>query len=124
MNIVIDSSAWLEYLSGGARAKKTEKYFKQHKIMTPVIVIYEIYKKIKKERGEGEAIFVTANLERLSHDIIDISREVAIHAADISIEHKIPMADAIIYASALCRDATVITLDSHFEGLPKAQVVG
>ncbi len=48
MKLLIDSSVWIEFLSGGPKAKGLEKYFKPpHKIILPSIVVYEVYKKIK-----------------------------------------------------------------------------
>jgi PIN domain nuclease of toxin-antitoxin system len=39
-------------------------------------------------------------------------------SADLSAAHKLPMADAIIYATALQEYADLLTCDAHFEGLP------
>ena len=124
MKVVIDSSVWLEYLTHGQRLKKIEQFFKPpNKIIIPVIVIYEIYKKIKSERGESEAVFVIAQMERLAVKIFEIDQPTAIKAADISVHYKIPMADSLIYTSALLEDAVVVTTDMHFNELPSARCI-
>lgn len=124
MKLIIDSSVWIEFLSQGPKTKIVEKYFKPpNKIVLPVLVLYEVYKKIKAERGEPEGVFVAAQMERLAHSIVDINNEAAIHAADISLKHKIPMADAFIYAAAVSSEASIITMDAHFKGLPSCTVL-
>jgi len=38
-------------------------------------------------------------------------------AAKISLKHSLPMADAIVYATAAKEGCPVVTSDSHFKGL-------
>ncbi|MBU4484612.1 type II toxin-antitoxin system VapC family toxin [bacterium] len=123
--IIIDSSAWIEFLSGGKKAGVLEKYFKpSNKIIIPSIVIYEVYKKIKSEKGESEAVFIIAQMERLASDVVEIDHPLAVLAADLSIQKKLPMADAMIYAVAIHFGATIITLDKHFKDLEFAKCFG
>ena len=49
--------------------------------------------------------------------IVEITEDIALSAALISIEHKLPMADSLIYATARTHDATLWTQDNHFSGL-------
>ena len=124
MKIIIDSSVWLEYFVGGKKAGVITKYFKHpYKIFLPSIVLYEVYKKIKNERGEQTAVLIIAQMERMTEDVIVFDGSMATQAADISLKHKIPMADAIIYSSAIFSDATVITMDTHFKGLEQVQFI-
>lgn len=49
---VVDSSAWLEYLAATDRAELfAEPIEDTGKLVVPVISIYEVYKKVLKERG-------------------------------------------------------------------------
>lgn len=124
MNVIIDSSMWIEFFSGGAKARGVEKYFKQsHKIILPSIVAYEVYKKIKSFKGEQVAVLLLAQMERLSASTISVDQPLAIQAADISLQYKMPMADALIYSTAIASDSTIITMDTHFKGMPRAEVV-
>ncbi len=124
MNILIDSSMWIEFFSGGAKAKAVEKYLKPpHKIILPSIVSYEVYKKIKSVKGEHLAVMLLAQMERFSASKVAIDQPLAIQAADISLQYKIPMADALIYSAAIVLSATVVTMDAHFKGLPSVQMV-
>jgi len=49
--------------------------------------------------------------------IIELSSPIALLAAKLSLDAKIPMADSIILATAQTNDATVWTQDIDFEGL-------
>jgi toxin FitB len=52
--------------------------------------------------------------------IIPLTEEVALVGADLSLEHKLAMADAIVLATARLHDAEVITSDADFSGIPGA----
>ncbi len=45
-------------------------------------------------------------------------------AADVSLEHGLPMADAMVYASAQANRALLVTLDADFKGLPDVEYLG
>lgn len=47
-----------------------------------------------------------------------LDTEIALATADARHEHKLATADAIIFATARLRGATLLTCDKHFEGLP------
>ena len=53
--------------------------------------------------------------------VVPIDQAIAIFAADLFIEHKLPLADSFIYAITLSHKATLWTQDNHFEGLPSVK---
>ena len=116
MSYLVDSSGWLEFFTDGTLAKKYFDYLeKLEKVVVPSLVVYEVYKKIKKERSEEEALLAIAHMAE--GKIVAFDDTLALSAADISIKHNLSMADAIIYATALYEEAKLITSDSHFSGL-------
>ena len=50
--------------------------------------------------------------------------EIALAAAEACRAHRLATADAIIFATARLRGATLLTCDAHFEGLPGVTLVG
>lgn len=119
---IIDSSGWIEFLTDGPLAAEYLKYLKDtSKIKTPTIVIYEVYKKIKRERTEEEALLAVSLLNRTS--VIQLSESIALFAADLSLQYSLPMADAIVYATALEGGCRVVTSDAHFKRLDKVVFV-
>ncbi len=116
--LLVDSSGWIEFFTDGPLAKTYAKHMKEpSKIITPTIVLYEVYKKIKRERTEEEALTAVALMNRTS--VVELSESIALLAADLSIKYFLPMADAIVYATAMEKDCRVITGDSHFRELDR-----
>ena len=55
--------------------------------------------------------------------VIDLNQEIAIQAADLSREHKLALADSVIYATARAFHATLWTQDAHFAGLEGVEFI-
>jgi predicted nucleic acid-binding protein len=121
---VVDSSGWVEFLGGGPKADAFGKYLENPEaVLLPSIVVYEVYKKMLREQSPdlGERF--------LSHTFGFQERELALDvslaasAARVSLATNLPMADAIIYATAQAHRAELITSDAHFTGLPGVTVL-
>jgi toxin FitB len=50
--------------------------------------------------------------------VIDLSTSLAISAASLSIQHRLPMADSIILATAQVYSAIIWTQDADFREIP------
>jgi len=121
MNIV-DSSGWLEYFANGTNADFFSKPIEDtDALIVPTISIYEVFKRILQQLDETEALNAIAFMQ--SGNIIDLSSPIALHAARISADLKIPMADSIMLASAREYDAILWTQDSDFEGLDGVEYI-
>ncbi len=77
--------------------------------------ICPILSRLLAQRGEEEAL--QANGIMSLGIIADLTREIAVNAAYISSEFKIPMADSIVLATARANNATLWTQDDDFEGI-------
>jgi predicted nucleic acid-binding protein len=83
-------------------------------------MLYEVFKKLLREQGKTIAdVFLSHALRAI---VISFTEDLALDAARLSITHKLAMADAIIYATALSLGAKLVTGDRHFQGLPDAIV--
>jgi predicted nucleic acid-binding protein len=115
--IVVDSSGWLEYLTDGVLADEYAKHLRRtDAVVTPTIVIYEVYKHAKRLRSEEDAVDAVAAMQKTR--VAPLTDELALIAADLSILYKLAMADAIVLATAQAHDADVVTSDSDFENVP------
>ena len=120
--ILVDSCGWLEYFAEGPRADSYAKYFKKtRELIIPTIVIYEVYKKVKREVGEEQALRVVAAMQ--AGTIIPLHDSLALAAADLSLKFSLPMADAIVYATARAHDALLVTSDEHFKDLEGVEFI-
>ena len=114
--IVLDSSGWLEFFSNGPHAGQFATRLRQPaNILTPTIALYEVYKWVKRERSEEEAILAVATMKKTR--VVDLTEELALTAADLSLTNKLAMADSIMLAVARAYDAELVTTDAGFEGI-------
>jgi predicted nucleic acid-binding protein len=119
--IVIDSSFWIELFAGsdlGKIIKNNEDYLNANFIL-PSIIATEVYKKLLFETDEYTALLFTTQMK--VGKVIDLSFELALISAQIGKNLKLPIADSIIYSTALQHNATLYTLDKHFVGLKNVE---
>lgn len=122
MRYVIDTCGWIEWLTEGTLCEAYEPYLKNPKnLVVPSIVQYELYKWVSRTIGEAKAYEVIAVTQQGTIDVLDTS--LALMAADVSLEHQLAMADALVYASALKHKVLLVTSDKHFEGLPQVEYI-
>jgi predicted nucleic acid-binding protein len=120
----VDSSGWVEYLGNGPKADEFAMYLENSdSLFLPTIVVYEVYKKLYREQSMilAERFLSTAFNFQEREIILDVS--LAASAAKTSLRSNLPMADAIIYATAQAHGAQLITSDAHFTGLPGVTVL-
>lgn len=115
MNIV-DSSGWLEYFADGDNADFFAPTIEDTKnLLVPVICIYEVFKRIRQQSGVNEAQQHIGDMKLGT--VIDINESIALSAAKISHDLKLPMADSLILASARANNAILWTQDEHFKDI-------
>ncbi len=115
MNLV-DSCGWVEYLVGG----KNTAFFRPvvhdlENLLVPTICIFEVVKALIRARGEADAAQAAAEMSE-GH-VVGLDAELAVDAARLATELRLPLADSVILATARARGATVWTQDEHFEGI-------
>lgn len=114
--ILVDTSGWIEYFAGSPHAIFYENaILDTENLIVPTIVIYEVFKKVLNEIDEDKALIAVGHMKM--GIVISIDEDIAINAAKISVETKIPMADSIIYSVALKYNAIIYTQDDHFKKL-------
>lgn len=117
MKVLLDSSGWIEFFTGGPLAERYAPHLtSRYQLITPTIVLYEVYKKIKRERGEETALLFAGRLN--ATQVVQLTESIALLAADVSLLHGLAMADAIVYATAQDQGAEVITGDADLKNLP------
>jgi predicted nucleic acid-binding protein len=114
---VVDTSAWIEWLTSSALGQKLGKQFPgKERCIVPTIVQLELSKWLVREAGEDEADQVIAYTQKCV--VVPLDTTIALLAANLHREHKLATADAIVYATARNMGAGLITCDAHFAGLP------
>jgi len=114
---VVDSSAWLEYFADGPNAGAFAPPIQATaELVVPSITLFEVFKRVYQQRGEGPALQAVALMQQ--GQIIDLDAPVALAAAKLSADSKLPLADSVVLATARRHEATLWTQDADFEGLP------
>lgn len=119
---VMDSSGWLEYFADGTNAEFFAPAIENlSELLVPTISIYEVFKRVLQQRGEDKALEAVAVM--MQGHVVDLDSAIAISAAKISDELKIPMADSIMLAAARNYEAVLWTQDIDFENLSDVMYV-
>jgi len=119
---VVDSSGWLEYLTDSPNADFFEAAIHaKANLIVPAVCIFEVAKKVLQEKGE--TVMFTAVAMMRESQVVAIDENVALQAVALSVRHKLPMADSLIYAVARMHEAVLWTQDEHFENLPGVKFI-
>jgi predicted nucleic acid-binding protein len=113
---VVDSSAWIEYFTGGPNAKFFEPaILNQTELVVPTMVLLEVYKHIRRNQGRDEALKAVAGMKQ--GEVQDLDESLALYAGELGVEYGLPLADSVILATARLHEATLWTQDADFEGM-------
>ena len=114
---MLDSSVWIEHLAAGTLAERCTPYLAAERdVVTPVQVLYEVYRWTLRHVGEQAAMEVVGHMEATEFAPADVTT--AVIAVQLSAEHGLAAADAMIYATARLRRCELVTADADFRGLP------
>ncbi|HET7622024.1 MAG TPA: type II toxin-antitoxin system VapC family toxin [Gemmatimonadaceae bacterium] len=114
---VVDSSAWLEYFADSAAAKHFAGAIEAvERLVVPSVCLLEVFKVVLRQRGEGDALQAVALM--LQGKVVELDAALAMASAKAGVEHKLPLADSVVYATAQAVGGVVWTQDEDFDGLP------
>ena len=116
--ISIDSYGWIERFAEGPKAPRYNRIIDgvvPDEIVTSVVTLFEVYRKVKRAKGEETALEAVAVLSQTK--VIPIDQTLSLEAADYSIDHGLHMSDALIYATARQQDSELYTSDEDLKGL-------
>ena len=119
MRYLIDSSAWIEYLDGGASGEKVNKIIKEenNEILTLALNISEVISKTKRMNRNADLAYesIISNAE-----FFDITPEIAkeaglLHSQLRKQNQSISIADTLMMISSEALSARIVTKDNHFK---------
>uniref|UniRef100_E6QX87 PIN domain-containing protein n=1 Tax=mine drainage metagenome TaxID=410659 RepID=E6QX87_9ZZZZ len=117
---VVDTCGWIEWLTDGRLTSDFAPFLiDSANLVVPTLVQYELYKWCLRERDEAAALTVIGITEACQVKPLDT--HTALSAAEFSAVHKLAMADAIVYATAIACGGELMTSDAHFAGLPRVR---
>jgi toxin FitB len=119
---VVDSSGWLEFFADGPNADFFAPTIENiPELVVPSLSMYEVFKRVLQQRGEDEALQAAGVMAQ--GRVVDLNMTLAINAAKLSVDLRLPMADSIMLATARAYHAILWTQDADFQGLEGVQYV-
>ena len=113
---VVDSSGWLEYFADGPNASFFAAAIQDtDALIVPSISILEVFKRVLQQRGEEAALQAAALM--LQGEVVDLISRIAMEAAKLGHDLKLPLADSVMLASARLKRAVLWTQDADFSGV-------
>ena len=120
---VVDSSAWIEYFVNGSNARFFAGAIEAvDDLLVPSVCVQEVYRWVLPRRGRNAALQAAATMQQ--GRVVTLDGPLAIEAAELGASLGLPLADSIVYATALAHDAVVWTQDADFEGLDAVRYRG
>jgi len=119
---VVDSSAWLAYFAGETTADAFAAAIEDvRRLVVPAVCLLEVFKVVVRQRGEGDALQAVAIMQQGA--VVELDAALALSAARLGVEHRLPLADSIVYATARAVGGVVWTQDADFERLADVRFV-
>ena len=120
--IIVDSCGWLEWFSNGKLADQYRVYLADpDNILMPAIILYEVYKVLKRKAGEEKALLAAGYMKNSS--VIPFDDNLTLVAADIALQEKLAMADAIIVAVSRVHNCRIISSDADLKDQPNVDYI-
>jgi predicted nucleic acid-binding protein len=114
--VIVDSCGWLEWFTDGKLADSYKDYLADaDNLLVPAVILYEVYKVLKREAGEEKALLAVGYMKNAL--VIPLDDTLALASADIALQEKLAMADAIIVAVSRARGCRIITSDADLKDL-------
>ena len=135
MTVIIDSFAWIEYLTAGRLGPKVNVTLGGEDLaLTPDLVLAEVSRKLARDGLDQDQLRRQLSLILSLTSIVSIDLEVAlaIPQADADLRSSARrrglgapgLGDATVLATARSRFGKVLTGDRHFEGFPETEWLG
>lgn len=112
---VVDSSGWLEYFANARNAAFFARAIEDtSRLVVPSLSLFEVFQRVAQQRGEPAALQAIALMHQGT--VVDLDASLALTAARLSLNERLPLADSVILATARAFHATLWTQDGDFQG--------
>jgi len=119
---LVDSSGWLEYFADGPNAGAFAAAIEDRdQLLVSAVNLYEVFKRVLQQRGEPDALNAAVQMQQAQ--VVPFDSTLALNAARISFDLKLPLADSVVLATARAHDALLWTQDADFKGMDKVKYV-
>lgn len=115
---LLDTSALLTFIEDEEGADRVEQALEQPTTLLPWPVLLETCYITIQEEGQAEADRRIALIKQLNVKILwDMDESTLLNATRLKAEHRVSLADAIVAAFAIRKDAVLMHKDPEFDAL-------
>jgi toxin FitB len=115
---IVDSSGWIEYFLDSVRADLfAEPIESKSNLVVPASTIFEVCRVLDRKLPQ-DMVDTCVDVMRLGK-VVPLDERIAVRAARLGAQHRLAFGDAVIYATALAKGATLWTQDADYEHLPQ-----
>jgi predicted nucleic acid-binding protein len=119
---VVDSSGWLEYFADAQNAEFFAPAITDTEhLVVPTISLLEVFKRVLQQRDENAALKAVAHMQQ--GRVVPLDAGTALTAAKLGLQHKLPLADSVILATARAHGAILWTQDADFVSLEDVRYI-
>jgi len=118
MNILVDSSVWIDYFRSGVNTENLDRYIEQNLICTNDLILAELVPYLKANKQSP----VINLLNEISNIPLKINWNNIINYQTLCIQNginKVSMPDLIILDNVIQNKLILFTLDKHFSKIDK-----
>lgn len=114
---VVDSCGWLEYLADGPNAGFFEAALTdEERLVVPAITLFEVARVLIRQRGTAAAETALGFMAR--GRVVHPDLAASLRAAQAAVQHRLAMADALIWQTAADHAAVLWTQDADLSAAP------
>jgi toxin FitB len=113
---VVDSSGWIEFFLGTPAGRIYKPVVEQtDQLIVPALALFEVHKFLSRSIDTAQRDVCLEIMRRGT--VVPVTDARAIAASTVAQQHKLAMADAVMYSIALEHKATLWTQDVDYQGL-------
>ena len=117
---LVDSSGWIEYFTESPNAAFfAEPIENREQLVVATLSVLEVFKWVLREKGQNAALQAAALMQQAQ--LVNLDVALAIRSAKLGVDLKLPLADSVMYATALAHGAVLWTQDVDLESLPNVR---
>lgn len=125
--MLLDSSAWIEFLEDAEKSKKVVDVLKAEENYTCIVTIAEVVNWCLKNNLETKITEYVKGIAKGS-EILNLTMEIVTAAGKLNYERKKieknwGMIDSLILSTALFYNLKVLTKDAQFKDLPNVEML-
>ncbi len=117
---LLDSSVWIDFF---IKDKFYEVINSEENIFSSVLSLYEIKRKLIKDKIKMEEINKVLEFIKKRSIILPTDEKISEEAANLSLKHNLSAIDSLIYATSIINETRLITLDNDFRGLENIEIL-